>query len=197
MGSEGHEHKDNEDEDAERNYNTRKPNADNEPEHNNNEILSLMDKQYGTQSRENMRARKRKCGLPPKMRIHPKINNEVKRSKIHHENMMVYTMGNTNLDLSDFACLHATIRCGTNQQDNMMRDPLVTSILTQYHMSKGLKVFGEPGVEVIRKELEQLHDRVVMDLKNADKMAKCQKKAVLQYLMFLKQKICRKINGRW
>ena len=44
MGSEGYEHEDYEDEYAEHDYNTRKPNAENEPEHHNNEISSIMDK---------------------------------------------------------------------------------------------------------------------------------------------------------
>ena len=35
------------------------------------------------------------------------------------------------------------------------------------------------------KELKQLHVRMVMEPKNADEMTKCQKKAALQYLMFL------------
>ena len=77
-----------------------------------------------------------------------------------------------------------------------MSDPLVTTILTQYHMSKGLKVFGEPGLAAFLKELKKLHNRMVTDPKNADDMTKCQKKAALQYLMFLKQKICGNIKGR-
>ena len=57
-------------------------------------------------------------------------------------------------------------------------------------MSKGLKVFGEPGVSTVLKELKQLHYRMVMDPENTDKMTTSKKKAALQYLMFLKQKIC-------
>ena len=52
---------------------------------------------------------------------------------------MVQTMGNTNLYLRDYACLHAIIHYGPNRQHNVMRDPLVTTILTQYHVSKGLR----------------------------------------------------------
>ena len=57
---------------------------------------------------------------------------------------MLQTMGNTHLYLRDYARIHLTIHCGTNQQDNVMRNPLVTTILYQYHVSKGLKVFGNP-----------------------------------------------------
>ena len=78
----------------------------------------------------------------------------------------------------------------------MVRNPLITVILTQYHVSKGLKVFGKTGVAAVLKELKQLHDIMVMDLKNSNKMTTSQKKAALQYLMFLKQNRCGKINRR-
>ena len=38
---------------------------------------------------------------------------------------------------------------------------------------------------------------MVMNPKNANKMTTSLKKSVLQYLIFLKQKICGKIKGRW
>ena len=69
-----------------------------------------------------------------------------------------------------------------------MRNPLVTNILTQYHVSKGLKVFGEPGVSTVLKEIKQLHGRMTMDPKNTDEMTTSKTKEVLQYLMFLNQK---------
>ena len=67
----------------------------------------------------------------------------------------------------------------------MMRNPLIVTILDQFHVYKGLKVFGEPRVAAVLKDLKQLHDRMVMDPKNADKMTTSKKKAALQYLMFL------------
>ena len=52
---------------------------------------------------------------------------------------MVQTMGNTHLDLRYYVLLHAKIYCGPNRQHNVMLDPLVTTNLTQYHVSKGIK----------------------------------------------------------
>ena len=72
---------------------------------------------------------------------------------------MVKTMGNTHLDLREYARLHATIHCGPNQHDNVMRNPLITTILTKYHMSKGLNIFCEPGVAAVLKELKKLHKK--------------------------------------
>ena len=67
---------------------------------------------------------------------------------------MVQTMGNTHLNIRDYTQIHATIHCGPNQQTNMMRNPLITTILTEYHMYKGLKFIGETGVAAVRKELK-------------------------------------------
>ena len=62
-----------------------------------------MDKQYGTRTQTNMRARKRKKYLPPKLLIHPTINS--KRSKTLHANTMFQTMDSTHLDLRNYARL--------------------------------------------------------------------------------------------
>ena len=112
-------------------------------------ISDTMDKQYGAQTRTNMQSRKRKSDLPLKFRIHRKINS--KRSKVLHANAMVQAMGNTHIDLREYAWIHATIHCGPSQHCNVMYNPLITTILTQYHVSKGINYFGEPGVAAVLK----------------------------------------------
>ena len=102
-----------------------------------------------------MRARKRKSDLPLELHIHPIINR--KRSKILHANTIVQTMGNTHLDLRNYAWIHATIFCEPHQNYSVMRNPQIRTILTQYHVSKRLKVSGEPRVSAVLKELKQLH----------------------------------------
>ena len=132
------------------------------------------DTQYDAQKKTNMRDRKRKSVLPSKLRIHPTINS--KRLKLLHANAMVQTTGSTHLDLREYAQIHTTIHCGPNQHDNVIHNLLITTILTQYHVSKGPKVFGDPGVDAVIKELNHLHDRMVMDPKNADKMTTSKKR---------------------
>ena len=85
-------------------------------------------------------------------------------------------MGNTHLNLRDYTRIHATIHCGPIQHNNVMHNPLITTILTQYHVSKGLKVFGETRVAAVLKELKQLHERMVMEQKNANKMTTSKKR---------------------
>ena len=76
-------------------------------------VSNTMDKQYGARTRMNMRDRKQKSDLFPKLRIHPTISS--KCLKILHANAMVQTMGNTHIDLRDYAQLHTTIHCVPNQ----------------------------------------------------------------------------------
>ena len=69
-------------------------------------VSNTMDKQYGAWTQTNMRARKRKSDLPPKLRIHPPISS--KRSKILHANAIHRTGGKAGSDsiFSLIASLH-------------------------------------------------------------------------------------------
>ena len=73
----------------------------------------------------------------------------------------------------------------------------VFNFLTEQMSAKrGLQQFGEAGAEAIKKELEQLVYRKVMQGRSAGQLTTVQKKAALRYLMFLKQKRCGCIKGR-
>ena len=126
-----------------------------------------------------------KNDLPPKLRIHLTISS--KWSKILHDNTMVQSIGNTHLYIRDYTHLHATINCKSNQHDNMMSNPLVKKNTHPIPSVQGTEVFFcRPGVSAVLKELKHMHDRMVMELKNAGEMTTCQKKTALQYFMFLK-----------
>lgn len=85
-----------------------------------------------------------------------------------------------------------------DQSDSSGKGAAGGSLATpQYPMKEGLKIFGVKGDDAVRKELKQLHDRIVMAPKHAYKdMTKAQRKEALGYLMFLKRKRCGKIKGR-
>ena len=85
---------------------------------------------------------------------------------------------------------------GYTDDKNPMTSDLITTVLTQYHINKGIKKFGQAGIDAVVVELKQLHDRMVVDPKNPYDMTTQEKHAALQYLMFLKQKRCGKIKGR-
>ena len=100
--------------------------------------------------------------------------------------------------LTDNAKIYATLHCqlGMSGTNNIINNDVVTTLLTQYHVSKGVKVFGQDGIDAVLAELQQLHDRMVMDPTNPTEMSAEEKKAALQYLMFLKRKRCGRIKGR-
>jgi hypothetical protein len=68
--------------------------------------------------------------------------------------------------------------------------------LTQYSVKKGLKIFGEAGADAVIKEMKQLDQLNVIEPKDASMLTRAEKKASLEYLMFLKRKRCGRIKGR-
>ena len=70
------------------------------------------------------------------------------------------------------------------------------TVMTQYSIKKGLKVFGNAGVDAVTSELKQLHDRKVIQPVLPSKMTNEMKRNALPYLMFLKEKRTGQIKGR-
>ena len=89
-----------------------------------------------------------------------------------------------------------------NQQKNDTGATMLTTVeggpddTAQMSMRKGLKVFGAGGYAAVKQEMQQLHDRRVMQPVRRKDLSPAQKKEALGYLMFLKKKRCGKIKGR-
>ena len=58
----------------------------------------------------------------------------------------------------------------------------------QMFAKRRLRQFGQRGADVLMKELQQLIDFWVMHQRNARTLSQGEKKSVLKYLMFLKEK---------
>jgi hypothetical protein len=56
--------------------------------------------------------------------------------------------------------------------------------MTQHSVKKGLKDFGEAGMQAVLKEMQQLHDREVLDPKGPNEVTRQQRHDALRYLMF-------------
>jgi hypothetical protein len=69
-------------------------------------------------------------------------------------------------------------------------------VMTQHSAKKGLKLYGEAGAEAVVSEMQQLHDRDVIEPKSANMLTVEEKRKALRYLMYLKKKICRRIKDR-
>ena len=81
-------------------------------------------------------------------------------------------------------------------EDNILKDPLIVTVITQYHILKGIKLFGDQSVEAVMKKLNQLHEMMFMEPKNSETMSREENKAALKYLMLLKQNRRGKIKRR-
>ena len=69
-------------------------------------------------------------------------------------------------------------------------------LTVQMSAERGLHQFGQKGVDALIKELQQLIDQWVMHPCDANILSRGEKKSSLKYLMFLKEKQCRKEKGR-
>ena len=76
--------------------------------------------------------------------------------------------------------------------DNSLHKPITydfdleETMLNQYSVKKGLKVFGEKGEQPVVKELTQLHN--MKGIEPTSTLTKQKKRAALMHLMYLKEK---------
>ena len=60
-------------------------------------------------------------------------------------------------------------------------------LLSQMGVNKGIKVFGQKGVNTFSKEMQQFHDREVIIPKNPIQLTKEERHCAISCLMFLKE----------
>jgi len=65
---------------------------------------------------------------------------------------------------------------------------MLNHTMTQYHVNRGLKVFGEQGEAAVLAELQQLHVQDVIEPMCAHELSEADCADALPYLIFLKQK---------
>ena len=59
-----------------------------------------------------------------------------------------------------------------------MHTTLENTVMTQHNMKKGIKLFGDAGIDAVLKELQQLHDRKVLEPVNAKEKINEEEKAL-------------------
>ncbi|MGL4350555.1 MAG: reverse transcriptase domain-containing protein, partial [Plesiomonas shigelloides] len=95
----------------------------------------------------------------------------------------------------NYGHLHATF-AESNGVDNDAEDEVLGFAMQQVSMKKGIKLFGEKGTAAVETELQQLHDRKVMEPVDGKKLSWEEKRKALPYLMFLKDKRDGKVKAR-
>jgi uncharacterized protein YeaC (DUF1315 family) len=69
-------------------------------------------------------------------------------------------------------------------------------MMEQMSLEKGLKYFGKSGADAVVAEMRQLDYRNVIKPMDGKNLTSEQNRRALQYLMYLKQKRCRRIKAR-
>ena len=108
---------------------------------------------YGERRREGMHPQTCRNTVPAKFRNEAIGRLNLLTNKTHKD-----------MGLREYAQIYATLHChyGICDEANFITNDIITTILTQYHISKGLKVFGKAGADAVLKELTQLHERLVI-----------------------------------
>ena len=92
---------------------------------------------YGTRLRSNLRTRKRKNIIPEKNTNNSCANYRDKESRTNANVAAQLHALSPMQDLKEYARIYATLHCqmGFKNDENPMTSDLVTTVLTQYHMS--------------------------------------------------------------
>jgi hypothetical protein len=111
--------------------------------------------------------------------------SHIQANKVQSEIDSMYGERTTTYNLQprrprDYGHLHATLE---------------GRMLSQHSMKKGIKLFGKAGVDAVLSDLSRVHNQGVLAPKDAKDLSRAEKKAALEYLMFLKKKCCGKIKG--
>jgi hypothetical protein len=77
---------------------------------------------------------------------------------------------------------------GETESGDPQEEALLGFVFTQVSMKRGLRMFGRQGEEAVEAELQQLHDRRVIEPVRAESLSAEEKHKALGYLMFLKEK---------
>ena len=94
--------------------------------------------------------------------------------------------------------MHALVNYGQLITPGIKNVVMGLAMAQQYHVNKGLKVFGECGREAVMKELKQLNDLEVIQPRNWSKLTAEQRRTALPYLMFLKlEDVLMGVNKKW
>ena len=151
-------------------------------EDDDNHIRAEMDRRYGKrQSDHDLRPRKK-----PRYVL---AQSEIIINKVASKNADIWK----KFQPKTIARAHNQRKAAIKR---MCKFAMAETILTQYPVGKGLKVFGQDGADAVKSEMMQLDMMNVMEPVHKRMLSYKERCDALPYLMFLKQKRSGKIKGR-
>jgi hypothetical protein len=129
---------------------------DEEYEPGNDEDISLeADDDDGEEEDDQGKRRTGRVRVPPQSWQHLQArDNNTEHYSSDSAQIIVMTMVHYNTELAG------------------MNDTQASSFLQTYSLKQGIEKFGKPGIEVVHKEMKQIHDRVVFEPISIEEMTK-------------------------
>jgi hypothetical protein len=140
------------------------------------------------------RVRIRTRGVPT-TKTTTRTNRRVKQT--HLDSDFVYTNYSSSLTHSQshitrtiehVHAMHALVNYGEVMTPGIKNVVMGLAMAQQYHVNKGLKVFGDEGRQAVMKEMKQLDELEVISPRNWSELTAEQRRTALPYLMFLTEK---------
>ena len=129
----------------------------------------------------------------------------LKRDFVYNQSDFVYTNYSSSLThsqshitrtLEHVHAMHSLVNYGEVMSPGIKNVVMGLAMAQQYHVNKGLKVFGDKGREAVMKEMKQLDDLEVIQPRNWSELTAEQRRTALPYLMFLTEKRDESIKAR-
>ena len=112
---------------------------------------------------------------------------------------MAFTQSNDDNTVeydSSLAPIIAKIMCHYGMKFGSMTDQEAYSFIQTYSLSKGIKKFGDRGIDSATSEMEQLHDRACWNPIHVSNLTPEERKRALESLIFLVEKRDGRIKSR-
>jgi hypothetical protein len=106
----------------------------------------------------------------------------------NYSSSLTHSQSHITRTIEHVHAMHALVNYGKVMSPNIKNVVMGLAMAQQYHVNKGLKVFGERGKEAVMKELKQLDELEVVNPRNWSELTAEQRRTALPYLMFLTEK---------
>ena len=114
----------------------------------------------------------------------------------NYSSSLTHSQSHITRTIEHVHAMHTLVNYGKIMTPGIKNVVMGLAMAQQYHVNKGLKVFGERGRDAVMKEMKQLDDLEVIQPRNWSELTAEQRRKALPYLMFLTEKRDESVKAR-
>ena len=114
----------------------------------------------------------------------------------NYSSSLTHSQSHITRTIEHVHAMHTLVNYGKVMTPGIKNVVMGLAMAQQYHVNKGLKVFGDKGREAVMKEMKQLDDLEVIQPRNWNELTAEERRSALPYLMFLTEKRDESIKAR-